>query len=104
MTDISIKAALHSQNKVEKLQQIDDKRLEFVDLDYTKPKTIADAFNHVDKLFLLTLPAPNIVDISSSLVKEARKNGVNYIVKLSVMKADAEPGYAFGRLHKKKNS
>jgi uncharacterized protein YbjT (DUF2867 family) len=100
MTDINIKAAVHSQNKAETLKQIDNQRLEFVDLDYAKPETIDEALNHVDKLFLLTLPTPNIADISSSLVKEAKKNGVKYIVKLSVMKANAEPGYALGRLHR----
>jgi uncharacterized protein YbjT (DUF2867 family) len=42
----------------------------------------------------------NKLDISSSLVKEAKKNNVKYMVKLSVMKADAEPGYALGRLHR----
>ena len=100
IADINIKAALHSQNKVEKFNQIDDKRLNFVDLDYAEPKTIADAFNNIDKLFLLTLPGPNMVNISSSLVKEAKKYNVKYIVKLSVMNADAESGYVLGRLHR----
>jgi uncharacterized protein YbjT (DUF2867 family) len=104
MADINIRAALHSQNKIEKLHQIVDKRLKFVDLDYTKPKTITNAFNNIDKVFLLTLPGPNTVDISSSLVKESKKYGVKYIVKLSVMNADAEPGYALGRLHRQEET
>lgn len=72
----------------------------FDDLDYAEPKTIADAFNNIDKLFLLTLPGPNTVNISSSMVKEAKKYNIKYIVKLSVMNADAKPGYALGRLHR----
>jgi uncharacterized protein YbjT (DUF2867 family) len=104
MADINIRAALHSQNKVEKLQQIVDKRLEFVDLNYTKPRTIANAFNNIDKLFLLTLPGPDTVKISSCLVKEAKKYDVKYVVKLSVMNADAEPGYALGRLHRQEET
>ena len=52
-------------------------------MDYNKPETIADALNKVDKLFLLTLPAPNIItDTFSSVVKEAKKNGVKCIMKL----------------------
>ncbi len=49
-----------------------------------KKETIADALNNVDKIFLLTLPAPDMTDIYSNLVKEAKKNDVKYIVKLSV--------------------
>ena len=61
-------------------------------MDYDKQETIVDAINGVDKLFLLTLPTPNMTEIASSLIKEAKKNDVKYIVKLSVMGADAEPG------------
>jgi uncharacterized protein YbjT (DUF2867 family) len=41
-----------------------------------------------------------MTDIYSNLVKEAKKNDVKYIVKLSVMGADAEPGNTIGRLHR----
>jgi uncharacterized protein YbjT (DUF2867 family) len=54
----------------------------------------------VDKIFLLTLPALDMTDIYSNLVKEAKKNDVKYIVKLSVMGADAEPGNTVVRLHR----
>jgi uncharacterized protein YbjT (DUF2867 family) len=94
-----IRAAVHSQNKADKFKS-DNKTVEIVNIDYNKPETIADALDHVDTLFLVTLPAPNMANISSSLVKEAKKNGVKYIVKLSVMKADAEPGFIVGRLHR----
>ena len=39
-------------------------------------------------------------EISSNLIKEAKKNDVKHIVKLSVMDADAEPGIIIGRLHR----
>ena len=87
-----IRAAVHSQNKADKFKG-DNKTVDIVNIDYTKPESIADALNHVDKLFLVTVHAPNIVaaDISSNFVKEAKKNGcIKYIVKLSVMGADAE--------------
>ena len=64
-------------------------------MDYNNPETIADALDKVDKLFLLTLSAPNIVtDTFSSVVKEAKKNCVKYIVKLSSMAADEKTGLA----------
>jgi uncharacterized protein YbjT (DUF2867 family) len=37
---------------------------------------------------------------SSSLIEEAKKNGIKFIVKLSTMGADLEPGYTSGRLHR----
>src|SRR5712691_555354 len=94
-----IRAAVHSQNRADKFKS-DNKTVEIVNIDYNKPETIADTLDHVDTLFLVTLPAPNMANISSSLVEEAKKNGVKYIVKLSVMKADAEPGTIMGRLHR----
>jgi uncharacterized protein YbjT (DUF2867 family) len=94
-----IRAAVHSQNKADRFRQY--RGVEIVNMDYNKPETIADALNHVNKLFLLTLPSPNMADISSSLVKEAKKkNDIKHIVKLSVMEADAEPGTTIGRLHR----
>src|SRR6266508_6300648 len=84
----NIRAAVHSQNKADRFRQY--REVEIINMDYNKPETIADALNHVDKLFLLTLPSPNMADISSSLVKEAKKkNDLKHIVKLSVLEADA---------------
>jgi uncharacterized protein YbjT (DUF2867 family) len=42
-------------------------------------------------MFLQTLPTPNVADISSNIINEAKKNGVKYVVKLSAMGADSEP-------------
>ncbi|MFL6360151.1 MAG: SDR family oxidoreductase [Nitrososphaeraceae archaeon] len=99
--NISIRAAVHSQNKADPLKQFNNKGVEIVDLDYTKPETIAGALNKVDKLFLQTLPVPDITDITSNLVKVAKKNDVKHVVKLSAMGADSEPGSTILRLHGK---
>ena len=93
-----IRAAVHSQDKADKLKH--DKTLEIVSIDYYKPETIADALNDVDKVFLLTPPSDDMVDITSRLVEERRKNHVKFIVKLSAMGADLEPGFTGGRLHR----
>jgi uncharacterized protein YbjT (DUF2867 family) len=96
--DIIIRAAIHSQNKADNFK--DDKIVQIVSMDYNKPETIADALNHVDKVFLLTLPSPNMT-VYSNLIKEIRKyGGINHIVKLSSMAAE-ESGLAttIGRIH-----
>ncbi len=99
--DTNIRAAIHSQNKVDNLEQVvGNEKIEFVSLDYSDPKTVHEAFTNIDKVFLLTIPSPNSVDIASNVIKEAKKNGIKHIVKLSVMNADAQPGYAMGRLHR----
>jgi uncharacterized protein YbjT (DUF2867 family) len=75
-------------------------RVQVVQLDYNIPESLAVAFKNVDKLFLLTPFQSNMVDLTSNLVREAKNAGVKYIVKLSVMAADAEPGITGSRLHR----
>lgn len=100
--NISIRAAIHSQNKADTLKQIvtDDKVIELINFDYNEPTSIQKAIDKVDKIFLVTIPSNNSSNIVSHFAKEAERNGVEHIVKLSVMNADAQPGYAMGRLHR----
>ena len=95
----NVRAAVHSNNKSVKLRQLDSEGVEIVDLDYTKQETVAHALNNVDKIFLQTLPTPNVADICSNIINEAKKNGVKYVVKLSAMGADSEPRSTVLRLH-----
>lgn len=96
---VVVRAAVHSQDKSDKFNQY--KAVEIVNMDYNKPETVADALNEVDKLFLLTVPALNMPEIHSNLVKEVKKNaGITHIVKLSSMGADTPLGTAVGRLHR----
>lgn len=94
----SVKAAVHTQSKADKYKH--DKTVDIISIDYNKPETIVDALKGVDKVFLLTLPSPEMINIYSNLVKEAEKNKIEYIVKLSVFGADAEPRTIIGRLHR----
>lgn len=91
-----IRVVVDTKDKVAKLKHVD----EVVDIDYTRPETIAEAMNNVDRLFLRIPPSDEMVDISSNFVEKAKKSGVKLIVKLSVMGADVEPGYTIGRLHR----
>src|SRR3954452_12627209 len=93
-----IRAGVHSLNKVDKLKQY--KTVEIVNMDYYKSETITNSLQNIDKLFWLTPLAPNTTQISSNLVKEAQKNDIKHIVKLSVMGADIEPATTITRLHR----
>jgi uncharacterized protein YbjT (DUF2867 family) len=93
-----IRAGVHSLNKVDKLKQF--KTVEIVNMDYYKSETITNSLQNIDKLFWLTPLAPNTTQISSNLVKEAQKNDIKHIVKLSVMDADIEPATTITRLHR----
>jgi uncharacterized protein YbjT (DUF2867 family) len=96
-----IRAVVHSQDKAEKFKQY--KTVETVNMDYNNSETIAAALNQVDKLFLLTLPTLNVIEIYSNLVKQIRKyggGGINHIVKLSSMEAETGPETTIGRLHR----
>ena len=94
---IGIRAAARSANNP---TLKDLKSVEIVELDYNKPETLATAFKDVNKLFLLTPFQSDMLDLTSNLVNAAKKSGVKYIIKQSVMGVDAEPGITPGRLHR----
>src|SRR6476646_9832861 len=96
---IRVRAAVHSKDKADRLRD-ENKTIEIADLDYNKPESGVDALNGVDKLFLVTPRAPNMNELTSSLIKEAKKIDLKHVVKLSVLDADAEPGIMIGRWHK----
>lgn len=91
-----LRAAVRSINDAAK---VIGQRAELVEMDYSKPKSLSKAINGINKLFLLTPFEPNMVELSSNLISEAKKAGtVKHIVKQSVMGADAEPGIIPSRL------
>ena len=93
----TIKAAVRSanDNTFENLN-----RVQVVQLDYNRPDTLDSAFKDVQKLFVLTPFQSNMVDLTSNLVREAKNSKVKYIIKQSVMGADAEPAITPGHLHR----
>jgi len=94
----NVKASVHTQSKANKFK--DQNGIDTVSIDFYKPETIADAFRYVDRVFLLTPPSPDMTNLYSTLITEAKKNDIKYIVKLSVIGADIEPGITIGRLHR----
>lgn len=66
-----------------------------VALDYGKPETIPPALAGVETVFLLS----NMVDPERKVVDEAKRAGIQRIVKVSVFGA-AEEGFTFARWHR----
>jgi uncharacterized protein YbjT (DUF2867 family) len=94
----TIRAAARSANDGKTFGNLNG--VQVVQLDYETPASLASAFKDVDSLFLLTPFQSNMVDLTSNLVREAKNARVEYIVKQSVMGADAEPGITPSRLHR----
>src|ERR671932_886208 len=94
--DMIIKAAARSAND----STSRNSGLQAVELDFNKPDTLSAALRGVDKLFLLTPFQSNMVDLTSNLVNEAKNAGVKYIIKQSVLGADAEQAITPSRLHR----
>ncbi|MPZ07509.1 MAG: NAD(P)H-binding protein [Nitrososphaeraceae archaeon] len=97
-TDVNIKAAARS---VEKIKNLESDKVKAVSMDYNKPENLKEALKNVDKLFLLTPDVPTAHELASNLVNEAKKAGVKYIVKQSVMGADEDADVGTMRLHRR---
>lgn len=81
--------------------KLEGQGVETVLFDWEKPETFGPALRGVEKIFLLT---PNTTDqqtqYTKALVDASKGAGVQHIVRLSVMGADAEPGVLLGRMHR----
>jgi uncharacterized protein YbjT (DUF2867 family) len=90
------RAAYHTARKAEnaKRQEIDTVRI-----DYADPKTVAAALEGIDHLFLLGAGAVGQTEAEIGVVREAKRQGVAHIVKLSVWGADGEE-FSFAKIHR----
>jgi uncharacterized protein YbjT (DUF2867 family) len=71
-----------------------------VECDFNRPETMRAALEGVERLFLLTPFVPNMVELAARMMEEARRAKVQYIVRMSAMGADLEPGIQLGRWHR----
>ncbi len=83
----SVRACCHTLSKADKIR---GPGVEIVEVDYDKPETVEAAFPGVERLFLLTPVVENPMGITVQLVAEAKKVGVQRIVRLS------SPGVGLG--------
>lgn len=98
MQDVTVRAGVHSVIKGENLRRLPG--VEIVEVDFNDPGSLHAAFTHVDKLVLITPLSENQLEMARNLVEEAKKQGVNYIVRLSALGAGAEPGIQLSRWHR----
>src|SRR5919199_1847951 len=94
--DIIVKAAARSADD----STFRNLEVQAIELDFNNRSTLSAALRGVDKLFLLTPFQSNMVDLTSNLVNEAKNAEVKYIVKQSVLGADAEQAITPSRLHR----
>jgi uncharacterized protein YbjT (DUF2867 family) len=93
----SVRAAVQSKNRAD---DIKNTRAKLVEMNFNRPETITMAFKGVQKLFLLTPFVPNMVEISTNLVNEAKRAKVKQIVKQSAFGSDMEPHIVMNKLHR----
>src|SRR5262245_64204671 len=84
-SQVQFRAAFHSKEKVDRAAAAG---IDAVVLNFTHPETIAPALPGVEKLFLLS--PPNQPQLERPVVEEARKAGIQHLVKLSVWAAETE--------------
>lgn len=77
---VTARAGFQTQEKASALQQMG---IEGVVLDFENRETIAAAFKGIDTLFLVTPGSPYASRQEERLLAEAKKGGVNRVVKLS---------------------
>jgi uncharacterized protein YbjT (DUF2867 family) len=94
--DIIVKAAARSADD----STFRNLEVQAIELEFNNRSTLSAALRGVDKLFLLTPFQSNMVDLTSNLVNEAKNAEVKYIVKQSVLGADAEQAITPSRLHR----
>jgi uncharacterized protein YbjT (DUF2867 family) len=67
--------------------------------DFNNPDSVAKALQGIDKTFLLTNSSEQAEKLQSDFVEVARQSGVQHIVKLSQLHADAQSPVRFLRYH-----
>ncbi|MBI5638147.1 MAG: SDR family oxidoreductase [Nitrospinae bacterium] len=84
---ITVRAAVHSP---EKRERIKGKGVETVRFDYENPQSIREALKGIEKLFLLTPVAANMVEQVKSVTNEAKSAGIRHIVRQSAFGSQLE--------------
>ena len=73
--------------------------VELVSGDFDQPETLRAALQGVEKAFLLTPSFQNAAELQTNFVNEAKKGGVQHIVKLSQLGADVNAPTRFLQYH-----
>jgi uncharacterized protein YbjT (DUF2867 family) len=91
-----VRAGVRDPDKAKKLL---DPAIELTRFDFENPQSFSDALKDVTKVFVLPPLMLNQVEATNVFVDAASSAGVEHIVELSVIGADAEPPFTFGKWH-----
>src|SRR6266536_55767 len=67
--------------------------------DFEDDSSFAGALDGVGKVFLLPPLLPNQVAVANAFIDATKRAGVRHIVRLSVIGADTDPPFTFGKWH-----
>lgn len=84
---VAFRAMVRNPQKAESLR---GPNVEVVAGDLAKPESLGAALKGIDRLFLLSPPVPDQVELETNLVNAAKAAGVRHIVKFSAMTADPD--------------
>src|SRR5579863_3473992 len=73
--------------------------VEIVAGDLAKPDSLGAALAGVERVFVLSPPAPNQAELEANLVNAAKRAGVKHVVKFSAMTASPNSPSRFPRAH-----
>ena len=65
--------------------------------DFEDAASFPDSLKDVEKVFLLPPPIPNQVAVANAFIDATKRAGVRHIGKLSVIGADTDPPFTFGK-------
>lgn len=84
----NVYAAVRNPAQAKKILGDSSSKIDYVEFDFTKPSTFANAFSQINKIFLVRPPAlANIREIAPAL-EAAKQPGVEQIVFLSILGAE----------------
>ena len=92
----AVRAGVRDQAKARKQFGAD---IALATFDFEDTSSFPGALEGVEKVFLLPPLMPNQVEVANAFVDAAKRAGVPHIVKLSVIGADTDPPYTFGKWH-----
>ena len=93
---VPVRASVRDQAKARKQFDSD---ITLATFDFEDVASFPDSLKGVERVFLLPPLMPNQVEVANAFVDAAKRAGVPHIVKLSVIGADTDPPYTFGKWH-----
>jgi len=94
--EVPVRAGVRDQAKARKRFGAD---IALATFDFEDAASFPNALKDVEKVFLLPPLIPNQVAMANAFIDATKRAGVRHIVKLSVIGADTDPPFTFGKWH-----